>query len=128
MPRFKFSKLVRDKIVKQQIASGAEPTYRLLDPEDHKRELINKLAEETRELEGASPEEVISEIADIQQVIDDLRELHGLTSADVAAAQNLKNKKSGSFKKGIYIESVVIDENSQWVDYYRKNADRYIEI
>jgi hypothetical protein len=27
MPRFKFSKLVRDKIVDHQIASGANPVY-----------------------------------------------------------------------------------------------------
>lgn len=128
MPTFKFSKLVRDKIVDQQIASGAKPTYHRLGLEDHKHELINKLIEEAREIDQASLEEVVAEIADIQQVIDDLRELHGLTVEDVAAAQNLKNRKSGAFKEGMYVEFVEVDENNQWADYYRRNSDRYTEM
>lgn len=128
MPIFKFSKLVRDKVVDQQIASGAKPNYRKLEPEDHKRELINKLIEEAREVEQSSPEEVINEIADVQQIIDDLRVLYNFTADDVAAAQKRKNEKNGAFAKGLYIESLEIDEADQWTSYYRKHPDRYPEI
>lgn len=128
MPIFKFSKLVRDKVVDQQIASGAKPNYRKLEPEDHKRELINKLIEEAREVEQSSPEEVINEIADVQQIIDDLRVLYNLTADDVAAAQKRKNEKNGAFAEGLYIESLEIDEADQWTSYYRMHPDRYPEI
>ena len=45
MPKFTFSKLVRDKIVDKQIESGAKPSYRILSHEEHIHELINKVIE-----------------------------------------------------------------------------------
>jgi predicted house-cleaning noncanonical NTP pyrophosphatase (MazG superfamily) len=128
MPKFKFAKLVRDKIVDHQLASGAKPSFRSLSLDEHKQELINKIVEEAKEIALAKPEETAAEIADVQQAIDDLKELHRLTDADIAKAQNEKNEKNGAFKKGLYVDYVEVDEDNQWVDYYRKNADRYPEI
>jgi predicted house-cleaning noncanonical NTP pyrophosphatase (MazG superfamily) len=128
MPKFKFAKLVRDKIVDHQIASGAQPTYRQLSDEEHKKELIKKIQEEAQEIAEASADEVAAEIADVQQAIDDLKEKYGLTSQDVATAQAAKNAKNGAFKKGLYVESVEVAEDNSWTDYYRQNADRYPEI
>ncbi len=128
MRRFKFSKLVRDNIVDQQIASGAKPAYRHLTPAEHKKELVNKICEEAQEIIHATPEDIASEIADVQQAVDDLRALYGLTSTDIAKAQAAKNAKNGSFKKGLFVEYVEVDANDQWVQYYRKHADRYPEV
>lgn len=128
MPTFKFAKLVRDKIADQQIASGAKPTYRQLKSDEHKRALINKLIEEAREVEQSSSEEVVDELADLQQIIDDLRTLYDLTASDVTSAQKRKNEKSGAFAQGLYIESLEIDEANQWTSYYRKHPERYPEI
>lgn len=128
MPIFQFSKLVRDKIVDNQIAAGIKPRYRQLSPVEHKRELINKLIEEAREVESASIDEAAEEIADLQQVIDDLRGLYGLDASAIAAAQAAKNKKNGAFTQGIYIEDVNLDETNEWVSYYRKHPDRYPEL
>lgn len=127
MPTFKFAKLVRDKIVDQQIASGATPTYRLLTPAEHKHELLNKLIEEAREVEESSAEEVVDELADLQQIIDDLRALYTLHASDVAAAQKRKKERSGGFTQGLYIESLELDEGNQWVAYYRRHGERYKE-
>lgn len=128
MPTFKISKLVRDKIVAQQIEGGSRPIYRRLDLAAHKYELINKLVEEAYEIGHARPDEIVSEIADLQQVLDDLRELYSLTADEVAAAQTRKTQKYGAFRNGIYIESVELDEHNEWVGYYRKNANRYTEM
>lgn len=128
MPKFAFSKLVRDKIVEHQLASGAKPVYRQLDPGEHITELINKIIEETREIAAADPEDIAAEIADVQQALDDLKEKYGVTDTDVAAAQKTKNDKNGAFKKGLFIDYVELDENDPWVAYYRQNADRYPEI
>jgi predicted house-cleaning noncanonical NTP pyrophosphatase (MazG superfamily) len=128
MPTFKFSKLVRDKIVDHQIAAGARPVYRQLDAVEHKKELIQKIIEEAQEIEHADPEDIASEIADVQQALDDLREKYDLTARDVAHAQQLKNEKNGAFKKGIFVEHVELDESDAWVKYYRNNADRYPEV
>lgn len=128
MPKFRFSKLVRDKIVDHQIASGAKPGFRQLSAGEHKQELVNKIIEEAREIIQASPEEVATEIADVQQAIDDIKELYGLHDEDIARAQHAKNEKNGAFKKGLYVDYVEVEEGSQWIGYYRKNADRYPEI
>lgn len=126
MLKFKFAKLVRDKIVDHQIASGAKPVYRQLGPEEHRRELVNKIIEEAAEITEASPEEIAAEIADAQQALDDLTERYGLTSKDIATAQLKKNDKNGTFKKGLFVEYVEVDENDKWAEYYRKKADRLI--
>lgn len=128
MPIFKFYKLVRDRIVEQQIASGAKPTFYQLASEEHKRRLVDKIIEEAKELTEADPNDVVAELADVQQAIDDLRGLYGVTGEAVRQAQAAKNERNGAFKKGLFVESVEVKEDNPWIEYYRKNADRYPEI
>jgi len=128
MPRFVFSKLVRDDIVDHQITSGARPSFRMLTSTEHKEALIKKIIEEIDEVRQAEPQEVSAEIADVQQAIDDLVALYGLTASDIKKEQNRKNTKNGTFKKGVYIEYIDIDEDDTWTSYYRTQPDRYPEI
>lgn len=128
MPKFKFAKLVRDKIVQNQIDSGAKPVYRKLDTTEHKQALINKVIEEVTEITKASNAEITAEIADVQQAIDDLAELYGVSKEEIIKAQSAKNAKNGAFKEGLYVEYVRVDEHDKWIEYYRKNSDRYPEI
>ena len=128
MPTFKFNKLVRDKIVEHQLASGSKPRYHQLDEGQHKAALVNKIIEEAQEILVASQADVADEIADVQQAIDDLKEKFGLSNSDIAKAQKAKNAKNGSFKNGTFIDEVEVVENDAWVTYYRQNVDRYPEI
>lgn len=128
MPKFQFSKLVRDKIIEHQLASGATPSYRQLSPDQHKDELIKKIIEESQEISQAQPNEIAMEIADVQQALDDLKELYGLTTEDISKAQAAKNRKNGAFKKGLYVNYIEVDDGNDWVNYYRKNSDRYPEV
>lgn len=128
MPRFKFDKLVRDKIVESIIASGATPNYKILDPENHKVELVTKIIEEAKEISAASGDDIADEIADVQQALDDLKLLYGLTDNDIKKSQTTKINKVGAFKKGHYVYYVDANQDNKWVKYYRKNADRYPEI
>lgn len=128
MPKFKFHKLVRDKIADSQLASGARPKFHILTDREHKRELVKKIIEEAQEITQAPDDEVALEIADVQQALDDLRDKFGLTAADISKAQAAKDAKSGAFKKGIFIEYVEVDEDYSWIDHFRKNPDRYPEM
>ncbi len=128
MRRFKFEKLVRDKIIEQQSKSGARPKHRTLSKAEHKEHLIEKVIEEAQEILEASGEKLAGEVADVQQALDDLKELLGITHTEVSKAQAIKNEKNGAFKKGIYVESVEVAEDDKWVEYYLKNPDRYPEI
>lgn len=89
---------------------------------------MNKIIEEAQEIAEASQDEAAAEIADVQQAVDDLKVLYGVTDTDVAQAQRIKNEKNGPFEKGIFVEYVEVAEDDKWVPYYRKNADRYPEI
>lgn len=128
MPRFTFNKLVRDKIASQQLAGGATPSYRHLDAKEHASALIAKLHEESDELATASPDELAEEIADVQQVLDNLRELHNIPPATVAAIQAKKLQAKGGFADGVFIESVETAEDDHWTAYYRAHPDRYPEL
>lgn len=128
MPKFKFNKLVRDKIVEHQISSGAKPQYHKLSDQQHKEALVSKIIEEAREILQADQSEVASEIADVQQAIDDLKLRFGLASSAIAKAQKAKNDKNGSFSQGIFIDHVAVAHDDKWAEYYRQNPDRYPEI
>jgi predicted house-cleaning noncanonical NTP pyrophosphatase (MazG superfamily) len=128
MPKFTFAKLVRDKIVDQQLASGAKPVYRKLGQKEHRQALVDKIIEEAKEIVQAPSNKVATEIADVQQAIDDLTELFGLSTADITQAQAAKNAKNGAFKQGIYVDYVEVDTTDPWATYYRQNADRYPEV
>lgn len=128
MPRFRFDKLIRDKIVGLQQSSGAVPHYRILNDTEHKQALVEKIIEEAREITGNEGGEVVDEIADVQQALDDLKEKYGISDEAVKKAQHVKNEKYGPFKRGMYVEEVEVAEDNQWVAYWRKNPDRYPEI
>lgn len=128
MPRFVFKKLVRDTIADDQIARGGHPDYRLLSKEEHIVELAKKIAEEANEIPGAPAAEYAEELADVQQAVDDLRNLLGVSRDEVAAAQTKKAAKKGGFSKGVYIESVEVAEGDDWIPHFRENPDRYPEI
>ena len=64
----------------------------------------------------------------MQQALDDLVERYGLTKKDIINAQKAKLNKNGAFKKEVFIDYVEIDESNKWVEYYKKNSERYPEI
>lgn len=128
MPRFKFNKLVRDKIVEHQLKAGAKPKFHQLNKQEHKNQLVFKLIEEAKEVLEAEDKDIVAEIADVMQALDDLIEQHSLTITDIKNAQALKKQKHGAFKKGIYVEYIDIEEDDPFTDYYRSNPERYPEI
>ena len=128
MPRFSLQKLVRDNIVAQQTREGALPTYRTLNGAELAEALVAKLIEEAREIPIDDAREAAKEIADVQQVLDDLKRTLRISNEAVVAAQEAKLAKNGGFQKGHYIESVDIsDEDNFWIGYYRKEPAKYPE-
>jgi len=128
MPRFSLQKLVRDNIVAQQTREGAIPTYHTLTGTALAAALITKLVEEAHEIPTTDAAEATKEIADVQQVLDDLKQALGISDESVAEAQQAKLTKNGGFQKGHYIESVnIADDDNFWVGYYRKDPAKYPE-
>jgi len=131
MPSFYFRKLVRDQVLQRCLDDPKVKTqYRILDPVEFKKELITKIYEEAAEIPilTETNDEVLSEIADVQAIVDSLIEAYGYTKEDVVFAQNKKAAKNGSFEKRAYIEKVDLDETSEWAAYFRQSPDKYEEI
>jgi len=127
MRKFKFHKLVRDKIVEGIIASGNKPQYRTLSEDEFLIELKKKVIEEAVEIPRAGGEDLVKELADLQEVIDSVLNALQVSKDELSAIQKQKNEKAGSFKNKQYIEFVETTD-SEWIKYYTANPDKYPEI
>lgn len=131
MPKFIFNKLVRDQVLQRCLDDPKVRTnYKILDSLEFKKALIDKLHEEAQEIPvlDQADDEVLSEIADVQAVLDSLLETYGYTKDSLVAAQEKKATKNGVFEKRAYIESVDLDDDSEWIEYFRKSPDKYEEV
>lgn len=107
---------------------GQKATYRLLDTQEHKQKLIEKIIEEAKELNSVAEKDLIEEIADVEQAIDDLKKIYGIQEEKLEIIKSKKNEKRGSFEKGVYIETLELQEADKWNDYYRSEPDRFKEL
>lgn len=132
MPKFYFRKLVRDKVVGDCLADPKviKTNYRVLEDSEYRQELIKKIAEEATEIPLNSEsdlDEALSEIADLQNVIDATREHYGFSKKDVQTAGDKKTAKKGGFENRHYIDYVVLADDSEWIEIFRAQPDKYEE-
>lgn len=104
-----YNKLVRDNIPNIIKSNGEIPITRILDNDEYKKELENKLYEEYQEVLNSSEDDRIEELADMLEIIKALAKLENKTLNDVILVAKQKSKKRGAFDKKIYLEKVVID-------------------
>lgn len=104
-----YNKLVRDNIPNIIKSDGEIPITRILDNDEYKKELENKLYEEYQEVLNSSEDDRIEELADMLEIIKALAKLENKTLNDVIFVAEQKNKKRGAFDEKIYLEKVVID-------------------
>ncbi|MGB4967124.1 MAG: nucleoside triphosphate pyrophosphohydrolase [Candidatus Saccharimonadales bacterium] len=130
MPTFRYAKLVRDNIPQWHAQSGHHVKGRRLTGRELINGLCDKLHEEADEVGAAmSREEMIEEIADVQQILADLCAEMKVSATEVEDARRVKLAKKGGFKTGEYIETVTMpNEDDKWVSYCRNNPAKYPEI
>jgi len=128
MRKFKFSKLVRDKIVDSIISNGGNPKWKVLSKRDYIEKLKKKIVEESSELNDTTKEELVEEVADLQEIINNLIKTLGVSKQDLSQIQKRKNKKKGSFKKRHYIDNVEVENDAKEIEYYLKYPQKYPEI
>lgn len=127
--KFKFEKLVRDKIVENIIKGGDKPNHHKLKDKAYIEELKKKLLEEAIEVpREKDPKELVKEIADVQEVIDNLLAVLKVSKRKLKELQKIKNAKAGSFKKQLFVKHVEVQEDSKWLNYYLASPDKYPEI
>ena len=129
MPRFKLNKLVRDKLRDEYNRVGQKAIYKKLSLDEHKLELKNKIIEEVSEIKiDDQLTNIISEIADVQQSIDDLKSLYNITPEQINLVQKIKFDKKGGFAGGTFVETLELTDNDKWIDYYREHPNIFPEV
>lgn len=129
MRQFKYGKLVRDRVLEHLQADGETVQFKVLEGETFIEALRDKLIEEAEELaKETDPEKVVYEIADVLEVIECLGESLGIALEKILRAKKEKVKKSGSFKKAYFVDSVEIENDHPSSAYYSERPDKYPEI
>jgi predicted house-cleaning noncanonical NTP pyrophosphatase (MazG superfamily) len=97
-----YNKLVRDKIPEIIKADGKKFSTRILNEEEHLKELIKKLKEEITEFEQDLS---VEELADIKEVTIAIREALGIHAGTLEEARRKKAATNGRFKNKIFLET-----------------------
>ena len=102
-----YKKLVRDKIPEIIAKEGKKASYRTLEGDELKKALKAKIVEEAHELAQAETEEqILEEIADIQEVITALRIEYALKFWEAEDVRLTKAYEKGRFLNGYFLENV----------------------
>ena len=124
------NKLVRDAIPAMMHTENQAPIYRTLSGGELQRALLEKLKEEADEALAAlnSNEAFVEELADISEVVDALQSVRGIADTELTTAKEAKRAKRGGFDSAYYIETITLDDTSEWAGYYRDRPLQYYEL
>lgn len=102
-----YNKLVRDNIPNIIKEKGETPITRILNDNEYKKELENKLYEEYKEVLEANGNDRVEELADMLEVISALAKLEGKSLEEVITVSKEKSNKRGAFDNRIFLEKVI---------------------
>jgi len=130
MPTFVFNKLVRDKLPLMYKDMNQKIISRILKGKALRVALKEKLIEEASEVPSLQTPhaDVVAELADVEQLLDDLKNEYAVTNEEVSLVKNQKLAKKGGFGGGVFVESIELSDNDEWVEYYRKDPIKYPEV
>jgi predicted house-cleaning noncanonical NTP pyrophosphatase (MazG superfamily) len=129
--RFYYSKngkLVRDNCLEIVAAedSGSTTSHLFLNPEQLKLALFEKLKEEAAEVFSAKNRaELVSELADVLEVIESIKKNCEITSEEIEVARVLKKESRGGFDSGLFINWIEIAKGGRLYNYCLSNPADY---
>jgi len=102
-----YNKLIRDRIPEIIAKDGNTADIIILSEESFKQAIKEKLIEEATEVLNAdNRDEVLSELADLQEVMDTIKQLYNINTLEVNTIQAVKALQRGKFEKRLYLKSV----------------------
>lgn len=105
MKKIWYNKLVRDRIPQKIHKVGSECKTSTLPKQVFFNELLKKVGEEASALPKAkSKKDIIKELADILDVIEEIKKFKRITPGEIQKAQNEAMKIKGGFKKRLFLE------------------------
>ena len=110
------NKLIRDGIPAQLDAAGLRYEIQTLTPSDYLLALRAKVMEEAQEVAHANPDELLAELADLQEVMDTLAQKMGIQQDSIAEEQDKRRAERGGFEERIYLCWVENDEPGKEIE------------
>jgi 8-oxo-dGTP diphosphatase len=99
-----YDKLVRDRIPEIIRSSGAECEVVRLDDEKYLQELLKKLVEEATEaLEANDADHLLTELSDVQEVVDAILVFEGRTRGELDALRHSRRHERGGFDERLLL-------------------------
>lgn len=129
--RFLFNKLARDKAVERLEAQGAVVKHKTLkDNEEYLEAITQKIVEELEEVfDSQSQEELMVELADLEEVLDAFKKLVNIDQKDIIAIRKAKAAERGLFEKRVFVDYADVPESATEVlEYVDGQPDKYPEI
>ncbi len=129
--RFVLNKLARNKIVEKFKEEGVTSNFEILkDNEQYLEALSEKLIEELEEVFAAqNKEELVEEIADLEEVLAEFKKLLAVNEKEVTIAREKKNKEKGSFSDRLFVHYIDVPANAKRViKYCEEQPDKYPEV
>lgn len=99
MSKIHYNKLIRDRIPEIIAASGKTCEVQVMLPDEFEAKLLEKLIEESSEIQTADHDHLTTEIADLLEVIDTLLDLKAISMQAVRAEQLYRREQRGGFQK-----------------------------
>ena len=101
-----YPRLIRDHIPAIIAASGRQCLTTVLPAPAFRVALLAKLVEEAQEVQAATPEELLPELADVLEVVNALLSLHQFTLSQVQIVQEQRRRDRGSFESRLWLDWV----------------------
>lgn len=99
--RKEYNKLVRDRIPEIIRKNGRECEFVKMSEAEYRQAVLDKLIEEAQEVAAAAPQELVTELADLYEVIDAIMTAYGIERSNVLAQQQQRRTERGGFNKRI---------------------------
>lgn len=99
MTRIDYNKLIRDRIPVIIEAEGKAYRVETMSDDEYRRALLQKLVEEAQEAAHATPDRLVTELADLLEVIDAVIAAHNIDRNTVLKVQKQRRNERGGFEQ-----------------------------
>ncbi len=125
MRKYPFNKLIRSKLPARMMEEGVVVNAQKLEMQEYIAQLKQKIVEEAIEVSQArSSEELITELADVLEVIYALAESTNISQEEIEQARIEKREINGYFKPDNYVHYIQVDSDNHKVIEYLENKNR----
>lgn len=129
MITFLCNKLARDKTKESLQAQDVSISYKIVSGDGLQAVLKDKLVEECFEVVDAkNRQELVEELADVLEVIDGLCKAYALSAQEINTIKEQKYNQRGGFEQGLFIETIMMDDDNHHANHFRQTPDRYPEV